>query len=232
MRFPLFPACPLPVLCLAALAGGCSSVPEPIVQGPLSAAPIPHPAYVERLNTGSIFQPNAPAASLFSSQKLPRAMGDTLKVEIAEELSSRNKLSTTTSRDNKVASKGPGGSGGGIFNGVMNLDASAGGSDSFKGAGDSENANSFSGKIAVTVVNVLSNGNLMVAGERTIGFNGGMTTMRFSGVVNPADVRAGNVVSSSDVVNAKLEAVGRGDVSDAASRNWLQRALTKSLTVW
>ncbi|TAL15375.1 MAG: flagellar basal body L-ring protein FlgH [Aquabacterium sp.] len=222
----------VPLATLAVVAGGCSSVPEPIVQGPLSAAPIPHPAYVERLNTGSIFQPNAPSASLFSSQKLPRALGDTLKVEIAEELSTRSKLSTTTSRDNKVVSKGPGGSGGGLFNGVMNLDASAGGSDSFKGSGDSENTSSFTGKIAVTVVNVLANGNLVVAGERTIGFNNGMTTMRFSGVVNPADVRAGNVVSSNDVVNARLEAVGRGDVSEAASRNWLQRALTKSLTVW
>ena len=52
------------------------------------------------------------------------------------------------------------------------------------------------------------------------------------GVVNPNDIRAGNVVASSDVVNANLEAVGDGEVSDTASRSWLQRVLTKSLAVW
>ena len=214
---------------------GCASAPESIVQGPTMVPPVPQPTYVERRNTGAIFSPDSPATTLFSGQRLPRFVGDTLKIDIAEELSASSKLSTDTSRENKMASKGPGLSSDsnlGLLKTLFNMDASASGSDSFKGSGSTENANKFNGKIAVSVINVLANGNLVVAGERSIGLNGGVTTLRFSGIVNPTDVKSGNIVSSADVVNAKLEAAGRGDVSDSASRSWLQRVLTKSMTVW
>jgi flagellar L-ring protein precursor FlgH len=49
---------------------------------------------------------------------------------------------------------------------------------------------------------------------------------------SPQVIRAGNVVASSDVVNAQLETVGQGEVSDAATRSWLQRVLTRAMTVW
>jgi flagellar L-ring protein precursor FlgH len=34
------------------------------------------------------------------------------------------------------------------------------------------------------------------------------------------------------VVNARFEVGGEGDVQDASSRNWVQRLLTRHLTVW
>jgi flagellar L-ring protein precursor FlgH len=220
---------------LPALFAGCSSPPPSIVPAPYSAQPAPQPAYIEHQNTGAIFQPTNVAMSLFSTEKKPRNVGDTLKVDIAESLSTSSKMTTTTSRDNKVASKGPGNGSdslGGLLKGIVNLNATASGSDSFKGAGNTDNNNKFNGRLAASVINVLSNGNLVVAGQRSIAFNNGVTTLRFSGVVDPVDIKPGNVVASSDVVDAKLEAVGHGDVSDAASRGWLQRMLTNGLTVW
>jgi flagellar L-ring protein precursor FlgH len=62
--------------------------------------------------------------------------------------------------------------------------------------------------------------------------NGGQSVLRFAGVVNPADVQAGNVVASGDVVNARIELAGEGDISEAASRTWLQKVLTERLTIW
>lgn len=214
---------------------GCASQSESVVQGPLYVPPVPTPAYVERANTGSLFQPNTTAAFLFTGQQVPRRVGDTLKVDISEAISASTKLTAETSRENKLAVKGPGNGAsvaGGALKGLLDLDATASGSDAFKGKGNTENISSFNGKMAVSVVNVLGNGHLVVAGQRTIAFNRGTTTLRFSGVVNPNDIRSGNVVASSDVVNANLEAVGEGEVSDTASRSWLQRVLTKSLAVW
>jgi flagellar L-ring protein precursor FlgH len=215
---------------------GCASQPESVVQGPLYVQPANTPDYVERANTGSLFQPNTPAAFLFTGQKQPSRVGDTLKVEIAETLSASTKVSSDISRENKMAVKGPGnghgGSAGGMLKSLLNLDASANGSDSFKGKGDTDNTSNFTGKIAVSVINVLGNGYLVVAGQRTVAFNRGNMTLRFSGVVNPADIRSGNVVASSDVVNANMESIGEGESSDSASRTWLQRVLTKNLTVW
>lgn len=218
-----------------ALLSACSNTPPSIVQGPVSVPPMATPTYLERTNPGSLFQPDAPVASLFSGQKLARRVGDTLKVDIAEAYSSSSKLATDTSRENKMTSKGPGKGVkgvGGFAGELLDMDATASGSDAYKGQGSTSQAGQFNGKIAVSVINVLPNGHLVIAGERAVAFNKGLTTLRFSGVVNPNDIKAGNLVASADVVNARLESVGEGDVSDAATRSWLQRVLTKSLTVW
>jgi flagellar L-ring protein precursor FlgH len=209
--------------------------PEPLVTGPTSALPVVPPMQVERVATGSLFQPNAPISSLFTGQRLPRAVGDTMKVDISEALNGSSKLSANLSRTNALAATGPGeGSSvpGGVLRTLLDLNMKAGGSDSFKGQGSVSNDTHFNGKIAVTVINVLANGHLVVAGERTLTFNKGATTMRFSGVVNPQDIKGGNVVASADVVNAKIEAVGEGDVADSANRSWLQRFFTKTFSVW
>ncbi|MDD0812044.1 flagellar basal body L-ring protein FlgH [Curvibacter sp. RS43] len=222
-------------LCLAGAAlQGCSSPPVSTVTGPMSALPAPAPLNLERVNNGSLFQPGMTSASMFMDRRKPRSIGDTLKVDIAESINASNALSTDNSRDNAMAVKGPGvkGVGSGIIRSLLNLDASASGSDSYKGTGKTTDSSSFTGQLAATVINVLPNGNLVVAGERSVALNGGVRTLRFSGVVDPKDLKSGNVVASSDVVNARLEMAGQGDVSEAAQRNWLQRVLTNSLSVW
>jgi len=216
------------------MLSACSSVSESaIVPGPLSVAAVPRPANLERVNTGSIFQPSMASVSLFSSDRKPRYVGDTLKIDISETLNATSKVNTDTSRDSKLASKGPGSKAGlGIISSIMNLDATASGSNAFKGDGSTANASTFTGELTASVINVMPNGNLVVAGDRTISLNGGATVLRFSGIVNPKDIRAGNIVASADAANVRLEVVGRGEVSDAAQRNWIQRVLSESLSFW
>ncbi len=219
---------------VACLFAGCSS-PQPFMTSPMSASPNEPPPYVERVPTGSLFQPGMMAGTLFSGERKPRALGDTLKVDISEKLTASNKVETNTSRENKVASKGPGNGApgkGNFFDKLVNMDATASGSDAYKGQGSTDNALSLAAQLTVSVVNVLPNGHLVVAGERSMALNGGTSTLRFAGTVNPRDIKAGNVVMSSDVLNARYELDGQGDVSEAGSRSWLQRFLTKSLTVW
>ena len=195
--------------------------------------PTPPLAYVERPLTGAIYHPGMNSATLFSNERRPQAIGDKLKVDISESLKASQKVSTDTSRDNKVAVKGPGGSkAGGVLGAIVNADANASGSDAYKGDGSTEASTSFDAKMTVSVINVLPNGHLLVAGQRSVGLNGSVNTLRFSGVVDPRDLRAGNIVASRDVADARLESVGAGDVSEAASRNWIQRVLTRSMTVW
>ena len=95
-----------------------------------------------------------------------------------------------------------------------------------------KNTTTFNARLSAYVINVLSNGNLVVAGERSMSFNGTLNTLRFSGVVNPLDIKAGGIVASGDVVDAKTELVGSGGPADAASRSWLQKLLTDGLSVW
>ncbi|WP_022979642.1 flagellar basal body L-ring protein FlgH [Ideonella sp. B508-1] len=218
---------------LSALAvlTGCAST---VVQAPLYVPPNPQQVLVERTNNGAIYQAAFSSGSLFSSTRKPVNIGDVVKVNIDESVKASRKLTTDTSRQNAVADKGPGNSRSGskLIDFFGNIDASASGSDSYKGSGATDNNSSFSGQIAATVINVLPNGHLLVAGERRIALNGGLSALRFSGVIDPQDIKAGNVIASADVVNARFELAGEGDVSDAASRNWLQRLLTNQMSVW
>ncbi|WPB55658.1 flagellar basal body L-ring protein FlgH [Xylophilus sp. GOD-11R] len=217
-----------------AVLTGCASSAPSIMNGPLAAMPAAQPAFVERVNNGAIYQQNMTMAALYNGRRKPRFVGDSLKVDIAESSSGSNTVKTATSRKNALASKGPGtaSSSKGLINQIINLNATASGSDSYDGSGATSNATSFTGQIAATVINVLPNGNLVIAGERTMAMSNGVNTLRFSGIVDPKDFTQGNVVASTDVVNARLEVAGKGDVSEAGSRNWLQRVLTNSLSVW
>lgn len=217
---------------LSATLTGCAG-PGPLVTGPTTVQPNQPIAYVERPATGSIYRADGNSAWLFADARRPRNIGDTLKIDIAEAMSGSNVVATNTSRDNKVAAKGPGtGGGSGLWAGLLNMDASASGSDAYKGSGKTENTQALKGKIAASVINVLPNGNLVVAGERAIAMNGGVSTLRISGVVNPNDVQPGGIVASTDVVDARIEQVGGGDVAETTQRNWLQRFFTKNLQVW
>lgn len=214
----------------------CACAEKPLVQGPTQNMPQQQLANVERnVNPGAIFQPgDSSGMALLREDTKPRRIGDTLKVEISETLNASKKTKTETSRENAVATKGPGGANtmSDLINSIYNIDASASGSDSFTGSGKTEDNTTLTGKLAASVINVLPNGNLVIAGEKTISFNGNTATLRFSGVVDPADIKTGRIVSSSDVVDAKLEQVGAGLVADSNKRNWLQRFLTDKLTIW
>jgi flagellar L-ring protein precursor FlgH len=222
----------LPLLLLALLAA-CAS--DSIIPPPVRANPLTPPTDIEPVATGAIFRQNMTTGSLFSDRRKPRKIGDALKVDIAESMNASSVTNSDLSRASTLASKGPGSESnslGSILKGIMNVDASASGSDTYKGKGSTDSSNKFQGRLAASVINVLSNGYLVVAGERSMAFNNGISTLRFSGVVNPIDITSGNVVASGDVVDARLELVGKGDVSDTASRSWIQRILAKSLSFW
>lgn len=67
------------------------------------------------------------------------------------------------------------------------------------------NTNTFRGSIAVTVIEVLPNGNLMVSGEKQVAINQGTEFVRLSGVVNPIDISARNTVNSTQIADARIE---------------------------
>lgn len=212
----------------------CMSTPESPPPMPYASVPADPPPYVDRVPTGAIYQASVRGATLFSNTRLPRRIGDSLKIDIEDKLTATRKLTSDMSRESKLVSKGPGGGGSGstLVDKILNINATASGNDSYKGKGEADNSSSFSGQLAASVINVLPNGYLVVAGERKIAMNGGSSVLRFSGVVNPQDIKNGNVIASTDVVNANVELGGQGDISESASRNWLQRVLTHYVSVW
>jgi len=100
------------------------------------------------------------------------------------------------------------------------------GATQFKGTATSSAENRFNGLITVTVVEVLANGNLKVAGEKQLAIGAEEEIIRFGGVVSPLDIE-NNSVLSSYVADARIEYRGRG-LSDSAKRpGWLSRQLLR-----
>jgi flagellar L-ring protein precursor FlgH len=100
------------------------------------------------------------------------------------------------------------------------------GSTQFKGTGSSSAENRFNGMITVTVVEVLENGNLRVAGEKQLAIGAEEEIIRFGGVVSPLDIE-NNSVLSSYVADARIEYRGKG-LSDSTKRpGWLSRQLLR-----
>ena len=93
----------------------------------------------------------------------------------------------------------------------------------FSGEGATASANTFSGSITATVVEVLPNGHLLLAGEKQIGVNQNVDVLRFSGTVDPRAIQANSVVNSLQVANVRIESRGRGAQQEAQVMPWLGR---------
>jgi flagellar L-ring protein precursor FlgH len=106
---------------------------------------------------------------------------------------------------------------------ILKTPLSASSDNTFEGKGDSASNNAFTGTIAVTVIEVLPNGNLLVSGEKQMNINQGGEFVRFSGVVNPMNVSAANSVSSTQVADARMEYKGTGYIDEAQTMGWLAR---------
>ena len=90
--------------------------------------------------------------------------------------------------------------------------------------GDTQTAsNAFTGTIGVTVSEVLPNGNLIVVGEKQIAMNKGVEFIRFSGMVNPDSIQAGNMVSSTLVADARVEYRTNSQIDRAEMTSMLSR---------
>jgi len=210
------------VLGLAALAGGCESLPQKVAVDfaplpPVQAAPV---AAAPRAATGSLFQ-NASYRPSFEDRRA-RMVGDTVTIQIIENISASQTSSSTANRTSSMS--------GGVtafpFASATLLPKLSVGTNSandFSGEGATASANTFSGSITATVVEVLPNGHLVVAGEKQIGVNQNVDVLRFSGTVDPRVVQPGSVVSSTQVANARIESRGRGAQAEAQTVGWIAR---------
>lgn len=209
---------------LATTLCACYS-PAPMVNGPTSVRPAYPVANVE--NNGAIFRVSS--AQLFE-EPTSYNVGDIIKIDISESISGSNKSATTNSRDTSLSQKGPGSTAplAGLFGSLYTADFSASGSNSFKGSGQTDSSNSMTGTLMVSIVEVLPNRNLVVAGEKRIGLNNNVNTLRFSGVVRTRDIRGG-IVASANVADARLEQVGGGTIADANADGGFFKRL---LTIW
>lgn len=209
--------------CAMAVMSGCALVPpEPVVTGPLTAPPPMPPPPIAQAN-GAIFQPTAYGNYPLFEDRRPRNVGDIVTVVIQEKTNAAKNVQTTTDRS------GSAGFGVGLAPAILPTDLGAKqnfditGSNASEGKGSTRADNTFSGTLTTTVIGVLPNGNLQIAGDKQIAINRGSEHIRFSGVVDPRSITGSNTVSSTQVADARIEFRSKGTMDEVQTMGWLQR---------
>jgi flagellar L-ring protein precursor FlgH len=219
------------VTLLAALVlVGCAetaSVKRPsLVTGETSVRPpVPVPAVSSRGSLVPIQPQTAGSRGLFEERRAVR-VGDTLTVILNETTRASKDGGTKASRQsNNTADIGlriNNASQGKASSNDIRLGASVGGNTGFDAKAGSSASNQFSGTITVTVIEVLANGNLNVAGEKRLAVGAEEEVIRFAGVVFPQSMQ-GSTVLSSQVADARIEYRGAGVTDEVQRPGWLTR---------
>ena len=211
---------------VVALLAGCATTSEPLVHSP-GFSPV-YPAQVQqpRLATGAIFDANQ--ADTWFGRNRNFQIGDVVTVLLNESLQANREQNTDVERkaSNDVIPESVStwlGNQRGIPTGI-NLNSA---NVKSEGTGSSDQAASLVGSVAVTVIDVLPNGNLVLRGEKQLQMTEGTEVIQVSGIVRPADIAPNFTVQSRRLANAQISYRGTGDLANAAKPGWGTNLLMK-----
>ncbi len=222
-----FPALSLLLLIvfLAAFLGGCAGRRAPVVdEAEFTPSPPPMSQPPAPATPGSLWTERQ--GSLFFDNKA-RDIGDIVTVAITESASASKQASTATGRDSSVSAS---------ISKFFGLEKSMSGidplslvdtsySNDFQGSGTTSRKENLVATLSTRVVEVLPNGNLRIAGKKTVAVNRENQVIVLTGIVRSSDISPQNVVDSRYVLDAKIAYTGNGVISDKQSPGWLTRIL-------
>ena len=198
---------------VAVLAGCQSTTPERFERmsyEPAYPTNIPQP---QQPNNGSLYQPGA--LTLFDDSRAHR-IGDIITITLDESISANKKDEASYDKSNTQdfgvsnpftfnKSAGPVGTvAGAIAAPFDGLSLGYGSSGSFSGSADVKQNSTLNGSIAVTVVEVIANGNLVIRGEKWLTIHDGDEVVQFAGIIRSEDIQPDNTISSTKVADVRL----------------------------
>jgi flagellar L-ring protein precursor FlgH len=187
----------------------------------VSVTPLLADSLVKETGTRSMF-----------ADKRAAAVGDLVTILVQENNSASKDASTKTSKsssiDMAIASflYGPSASGlltkGGQYPALK-----VKGSTDFSGTGAVGSNEQITSRIAVRVVDVLPNRNLVIEGSRHTAFSGEKQDVVLRGVVRPDDITANNTVYSYNVADVTIRFVSSGAATDGQKKGWFTKVWDK-----
>jgi flagellar L-ring protein precursor FlgH len=155
-----------------------------------------------------------------------RGIGDTLTIKIIEESKVDNKGKRDLKKETARSSD---------FSGDLNVDhilpsipgftMNAESSNELKSKADFKDERSFEDRVSVVVMDVLPNGNLVVAGTRDRRIAGDTQTIEVSGIVRSSDIAFDNTIRSEQVANFRILTKNTGVSAPYTQPGWLGRIL-------
>ena len=207
------------------LCAACAPLPQKVVvdfaEPKVTPAAAPPLAAQRKPASGSLFNTSSYRPAFEDSRA--RLLGDIVTIQIVESLTASQVTASTVNRGSSSSNSFTPPLPGILSTDLLNLNMAATTASDFSGKGGTTAANTFAGSISTTVIEVLPNGNLVVAGEKQIGVNQNVDVMRFSGTVDPRLLQPDNIIYSTQVANLRVESRGRGAQGEAQTVGWLSR---------
>lgn len=85
--------------------------------------------------------------------------------------------------------------------------------------------------IAAVIVDILPNGNLLIAGRQQVMINAELRELTVSGVIRPEDIAANNTIRHDQIAEARIAYGGRGQIS-AVQRPRLGQRVADAISPW
>ncbi len=201
------------------------------------ATPVLDPRDATRLSTGSLWKDGVTNEYGMFADRKARRRGDVLTIVVAENMTITNSIDQQTSKSNSlsnslidqyllnlpkdlhIAKRSPTAS--------VTADNALGLTTASKGNAQTNQQQSLTARAAVTVMDVLPNGNLVVEGTRIVSFSGETKYAELSGIVRHDDVAPDNTVISTNIADAKVKFISEGSLTDAQKKGWLSRGIDR-----
>jgi flagellar L-ring protein precursor FlgH len=202
---------------------------------------------VNSVQAGSLWLKEGSNEQSMFADKIARNIGDILTIVVSEDTSTQQTARIKTYENTQ--------GGTGIFpalNATLNgfvqalpgwLSKSTGGSvdendvtiptldiaakSEWNGGGDTQNTLTLTNRTAVTVVDVLPNGNLVVEGAKIIRAGEESQYAYMRGIVRPIDIASDNTIPSTKIADAQVEFIPEGELTEAQKKGWLVRIWDK-----
>ena len=210
------------LLALSALAlSACSVLPrEPLAHSEGFRPVYPVAQAPPQMATGAIY--NGAQSESFFGRGRAFQIGDVITVLLNESTQAGRTQSGVVKRtsSNDVI---PAAMGGGLLPAANLL----GGTIKSEGTGTADQTASLTGSVAVSVIDIMSNGNLVLRGEKQLALTEGAEIIQVAGVVRPDDIAPNNTVQSRRLANAQITYRGTGDMAAASRAGWATSGLLK-----
>lgn len=185
------------------------------------------------LRADSLWRNRIPQRTNLCQDTRARNVGDLITIVVTEfsEVDNSEDKSMSKSGGNSVKSDFEATSGGGLSTQSSNasLDLSSSAARNFNGKASYKDSRGYTDQITATVVDVLPNGNMLVAGRRTLTIAGEQRNLIISGMVRELDLGLDNKVNSRFVADLRTVYEGDGPSRKFVRQGWFSRAANK---VW
>jgi flagellar L-ring protein FlgH len=177
----------------------------------------------------SLWQENSRA---LVADKRATQVGDILSILIQESNTANRQNNTKTSKQATIDAGlqaflySPGASGFLTKKGQLPAIKTAA-AQSFDGGGQINNSEKMTARIAVRVIDVLPNNNLVIEGTRKVSFSGETQDAVLRGVVRAEDVSANNTIFSYNIAEATIKYVSSGTITDNQRKGWFTKIWEK-----